>query len=93
MNFSIFICSCTARSIVTGSFDKSVKIWTSEAKLIHKLDGFSSSVLGLCYVPRNRTLWVAGGAQRAQLYDPRSGDDVSNAGASYTELYFAQSVA
>ncbi|PVD20095.1 hypothetical protein C0Q70_20589 [Pomacea canaliculata] len=64
--------------IVTGSYDKTVKIWTAEGKLIHKLDNFPSSVTGVCYIPRNKTLWVASGASYAWLYDPKSGDNVSD---------------
>jgi len=62
--------------ILTGSFDKSVKIWTADGKLVHKLDNFISTVSGICYVPRNKTVWVAGGTSYASLFDPKSGDNV-----------------
>lgn len=32
--------------IITGGFDKLVKIWNSAGKLVHRIDGFSSSILG-----------------------------------------------
>ena len=63
--------------ILTGSFDKSMKIWSVDGKLVHKLDNFLGTVTGICYVPRNKTVWVAGGAPYAWLYDPKSGDNVS----------------
>lgn len=63
--------------ILTGSFDKSVKIWTADGKPVHKLDNFISTVSGICYVPRNKTVWVAGGTSYASLFDPKSGDNVS----------------
>ena len=67
---------CLCR-IVTGSFDKTVKIWSPDGKLVHRLDNFLSTVTGICYVPKNKTIWAAGGASYAYLYDPKSGDNVS----------------
>ncbi|KAJ8303914.1 hypothetical protein KUTeg_017497 [Tegillarca granosa] len=64
--------------ILTGSFDKTVKIWSVDGKPIHKLDNFLSTVSGICYVPRNKTVWVAGGTSYASLFDPKSGDNVSD---------------
>ena len=62
--------------ILTGSFDKTVKIWSIDGKLVHKLDNFISSVTGVCFVPLNTTIWVAGGLSNAILYDPKSGENV-----------------
>lgn len=64
--------------IVTGSFDKTVKIWSPDGKLVHKLEGFLATISGICYVPRNKTIWAAGGTSYAYLYDPKSGDNVSD---------------
>ena len=63
--------------IVTGSFDKSIRVWSPDGKLVHKLDGFVTTVTGICYVPRNKTIWAAGGTSYAYLYDPKSGENVS----------------
>ena len=63
--------------IITGAFDKTVKIWSVDGKLVHRLEGFLNTITGVCYVPRNKTLWVASGHSNAQLYDPKSGDNVS----------------
>ena len=62
---------------VTGSYDKTVKIWSADGKLVHKLDGFIGIVTSLCYIHRTRTLWIAGGMANAYLYDPKTGDNVS----------------
>ncbi|KAL5004688.1 hypothetical protein ScPMuIL_018144 [Solemya velum] len=64
--------------ILTGSFDKTVKIWSLDGKPVHKLDNFFNTVSGICYVPRNKTVWVAGGTSYASLFDPKSGDNVSD---------------
>ncbi|XP_071959328.1 uncharacterized protein [Antedon mediterranea] len=64
--------------LITGSFDKVVKIWSQDGKLTHRLDGFISTVTDICYVPKNKTLWVAGGSPIASLFDPKSGENVSD---------------
>lgn len=63
--------------LMTGSFDKTVKIWSIDGKFTHKLDNFLATISGICYVPRNKTVWVAGGTSYASLFDPKSGDNVS----------------
>ncbi|GFR59077.1 vegetative incompatibility protein HET-E-1 [Elysia marginata] len=62
--------------LLTGSFDKCLKIWSIDGKLIHKLDTFLSTVSGICYVPRNKTIWAAGGTFYASMFDPKSGDNL-----------------
>eukprot|EP00105_Crassostrea_gigas_P018916 XP_011437175.1 PREDICTED: uncharacterized protein LOC105335121 isoform X1 [Crassostrea gigas] len=64
--------------LMTGSFDKTVKIWSIDGKFTHKLDNFLATISGICYVPRNKTVWVAGGTSYASLFDPKSGDNVSD---------------
>ncbi|KAH9505160.1 hypothetical protein Btru_058857 [Bulinus truncatus] len=64
--------------LLTGSFDKSVKILSLDGKPIHKLDTFLSTVSGICYIPRNKTIWAAGGTQYASMFDPKTGDNVSD---------------
>ncbi|XP_064651058.1 uncharacterized WD repeat-containing protein alr3466-like isoform X2 [Lineus longissimus] len=64
--------------VVTGSFDKCVKIWSMDGKLVHRLEGFLTTVTGVCFVPRNKTIWAVGGTSYAQLFDPKSGDNVSD---------------
>jgi WD40 repeat protein len=66
---------CSGR-LMTGSFDKTVKIWSIDGKFTHKLDNFLATISGICYVPRNKTVWVAGGTSYASLFDPKSGDNV-----------------
>lgn len=38
---------------------------------------FSSVVSGLCYVPPTKTIWIAAGSSDIPMYDPKSGDNVS----------------
>jgi WD40 repeat protein len=62
--------------VATGSFDKKVKLWTGDGKLVHTIQ-CSETVTGTCYVPQTRVLWVAAGTPTPQLYEPKSGDNVS----------------
>lgn len=71
------ICLNFCLRLMTGSFDKTVKIWSIDGKFTHKLDNFLATISGICYVPRNKTVWVAGGTSYASLFDPKSGDNVS----------------
>ena len=69
---------------MTGSFDKTVRMWSSDGMLVHRLKGFVSSVSGLCYVSRCRVLWTAGGTPDAYLFEPKSGENVC---VSFSTLY------
>lgn len=62
--------------VVTGSFDKTVRMWSSDGMLVHRLKGFVSPVSGLCYVSRCRVLWTAGGTPDAYLFEPKTGENV-----------------
>jgi len=62
---------------VTGSFDKTVRVWSSDGKLVHHLKGFVSSVSAVCYVSRCRVLWTAGGTPDAYLFELKTGENVT----------------
>lgn len=64
--------------LVTGSFDKTLKIWTNDGKIIHKFDGFITSITGICYLPKNKTIWAIAGTSSAYIYDPKSGENVTD---------------
>ena len=75
---------------MTGSFDKTVKIWSIDGKFTHKLDNFLATISGICYVPRNKTVWVAGGTSYASLFDPKSGDNVCIFVKDVTNVYLCK---
>lgn len=76
--------------LMTGSFDKTVKIWSIDGKFTHKLDNFLATISGICYVPRNKTVWVAGGTSYASLFDPKSGDNVCFFVKDVTNVYLCK---
>ncbi|PIK45764.1 hypothetical protein BSL78_17369 [Apostichopus japonicus] len=64
--------------LITGSFDKVVKIWSVDGKLTHRLDGFLATISDIVYVPDIKTVWVASGSPVATVYDPKSGENFPN---------------
>lgn len=52
------------------------EIKCKKGKLIHKFDSFLYGITGICYVPKNKTVCFVSGS--AFIYDPKSGDDVTN---------------
>jgi WD40 repeat protein len=63
--------------IFTGSFDKTLKVWTGDGKFVHRFDGFISCVTGVCYLPKMKIVCFVAGTSSAFMYDPKSGEDVT----------------
>ena len=56
--------------VFTGSFDKTLKVWTGDGKIVHKFEGFITGITGLAYVPKNKTLCcVAGTSNQITLFN------------------------
>ncbi|CAF5197014.1 unnamed protein product, partial [Rotaria magnacalcarata] len=64
--------------LMTGSFDKSAKVWSLDGKLIFKFVDFTQPVTGLTYVHATKTVWIAAGNSFAHVYDPKNGENVSS---------------
>ena len=45
---------------------------------MHKFEGFSTGITGLCYVPKNKTICCVAGTSNAFIFDPKSGEDVTD---------------
>eukprot|EP00002_Diphylleia_rotans_P004477 TRINITY_DN1330_c0_g2_i4.p1 TRINITY_DN1330_c0_g2~~TRINITY_DN1330_c0_g2_i4.p1 ORF type:complete len:685 (+),score=88.24 TRINITY_DN1330_c0_g2_i4:129-2183(+) len=58
--------------IITGSFDRTVRLWSQDCKLLHKFDGFEDTISGLCYIPITRTLWASDGGTSLTALDLRT---------------------
>ncbi|CAF2703911.1 unnamed protein product [Rotaria sp. Silwood2] len=64
--------------LMTGSFDKTAKVWSLDGKLIFKFIEFTQPVTGLTYVHATKTVWIAAGNSFAHVYDPKNGENVSS---------------
>ncbi|XP_069618405.1 p21-activated protein kinase-interacting protein 1-like [Ranitomeya imitator] len=65
-------------SFLTGSFDRTVGVWSQDGQLIQRLQHFTSEITGMCYVPSIKTVWITSGNGQPLVLDPRSGDIISN---------------
>ena len=64
--------------LITGSFDRTVKIWSQDGQLRHRLETiFFNTITSLCYIPRAKVVWIASASQHATLFDPKAGENVS----------------
>eukprot|EP00112_Aurelia_sp_Birch-Aquarium-sp1_P005416 Seg1615.2 transcript_id=Seg1615.2/GoldUCD/mRNA.D3Y31 product="Katanin p80 WD40 repeat-containing subunit B1-like" protein_id=Seg1615.2/GoldUCD/D3Y31 len=70
--------------MLSAGFDKVVKVWSQDGQLMHKFDTFSATITGLCYVRQTKTIWVSAGTDEAPMFDPKSGDNVSEFIGTFT---------
>ncbi|MBN3297339.1 CWF17 factor, partial [Amia calva] len=63
--------------LLTGSFDKTVCVWSQDGQLIQRLS-FSGVITGLCYASCVGLVWVACGSPAATILDPKSGEIASD---------------
>jgi len=67
--------------VITGSFDRQVKIWAGDGKkpvaVIDEKTGIDDTVTGLVYCPATKTLWMASNSASPLVYDPRSATDIT----------------
>ena len=67
--------------VITGSFDRQVKIWAGDSKkpvaVIDEKNGIDDTVTGLAYCPATKTLWMASNSASPIVYDPRSATDIT----------------
>ncbi|ORZ33212.1 quinon protein alcohol dehydrogenase-like superfamily [Catenaria anguillulae PL171] len=64
--------------LMTGSFDRSVKLWSLDGNCLQRFDGFLDSITGLTYVPPVQTLWITANSLFPIFLDPRSGVNISD---------------
>ncbi|XP_048343311.1 uncharacterized protein LOC125427799 [Sphaerodactylus townsendi] len=63
--------------VLSGSFDQMVGIWSQDGQLIHRLGPFTGNITALCYVATVGIVWIASGTSQPTLYEPQSGEIVS----------------
>ncbi|KAJ3240215.1 hypothetical protein HDU81_004352 [Chytriomyces hyalinus] len=74
--------------LITGSFDRIVKLWSLDGNLLQRFDGFGDTITSICYVLPTQTLWITANSQTPIVFDPRSGINVSDfIGTSSEEIH------
>jgi WD40 repeat protein len=73
--------------LMTGSFDKTAKVWSLDGKLIFKFSDFTQPVTGLTYVEATRTVWIGKDQILSELVDKRLVFVVLAAGNSFALVY------
>ncbi|KAI9199249.1 WD40-repeat-containing domain protein [Polychytrium aggregatum] len=73
--------------LITGAFDKIVKLWSLDGNLLQKFDGFSDTINSVCYVIPTQTLWITASSSCPVVFDPRSGINVSDFVSTDNELF------
>nr|XP_060621645.1 uncharacterized protein LOC132769061 isoform X1 [Anolis sagrei ordinatus] len=63
--------------VLSGSFDQTVGIWSQDGQLMQRLGPFTGNITGLCYVASVGIVWIASGTSQPTLYEPQSGEIVS----------------
>ncbi|ORY40968.1 WD40 repeat-like protein [Rhizoclosmatium globosum] len=71
--------------LITGSFDRIVKLWSLDGNLLQRFDGFSDTITSICYVLPTQTLWITANSPAPVVFDPRSGINVSEFVGSSSE--------
>uniref|UniRef100_A0A7S3DAN8 Guanine nucleotide-binding protein subunit beta-like protein n=1 Tax=Palpitomonas bilix TaxID=652834 RepID=A0A7S3DAN8_9EUKA len=65
--------------LITGSYDRTVKLWAKDSdRALLTFDNFEDTITGLCYVPSTSNLWVASNGSIPQIFDPRTGADITD---------------
>jgi len=70
--------------LMTGSFDRTVKIWSSDGKCRHVVDmamytqDFCNTVTAISWNEKTRTAWIACESQSCLIFDPKTNENVSD---------------
>ncbi|CAH8448057.1 unnamed protein product [Schistosoma bovis] len=63
--------------VISGSFDRHVKIWNDEGQLMHVIENFSNVIISIAHIPTTDTFWVTSGSCHARIFDVQTGEDVT----------------
>ncbi|KAG2444756.1 hypothetical protein HXX76_001500 [Chlamydomonas incerta] len=64
-------------SILTGSIDGSMKVWSLEGRLLDKFESINDQPVAVAYVPSTNMYWASGRFGRLVAYDPRAPANVT----------------
>lgn len=63
--------------VATGSYDRHIKLWSSDGRLVHMISGNVNTISSLSYIRATRQLWAASSAPVLTIIDPKTGEDIS----------------
>ncbi len=63
--------------VITGGYDRRVKVWSTDGRLLQNFEDFATSVTGLCYCEVTRHLWACCSCGRPYVYDLHSGSNIT----------------
>ncbi|KAE8614831.1 hypothetical protein XENTR_v10008326 [Xenopus tropicalis] len=63
---------------LTGSFDRTIGVWSQDGQLIQRLQQLTGDITGMCYVASVKYIWIASSTGHPVLLDPHSGDIISD---------------
>ncbi|RKP03096.1 hypothetical protein CXG81DRAFT_10019 [Caulochytrium protostelioides] len=64
--------------LITGSFDRTVKLWSLDGNSLQKFSNFSDTITSIVYIHPTQTMWVAAGSTSPIVYDPRSDTEITD---------------
>ncbi|TPP59642.1 hypothetical protein FGIG_01747 [Fasciola gigantica] len=80
----IISCLSTARNadgqllLISGSFDRLVKVWNEDGQLLNVIRGFNDTILSIAFIPTTETFWVASAENPTKIYDIQTANDVTD---------------
>lgn len=63
--------------VITGGYDRRIKVWSTDGRLLQNFEDFATSVTGLCYCEVTRHLWACCACGRPYVYDLHSGSNIT----------------
>ena len=69
---------CHMNRIISAGYDRAVKVWSVDGRLLQNFDGFAAALTGCCYCEVTRTLWAAAGGPKPLVHDMHSGTNISD---------------
>ncbi|TNN18986.1 Vegetative incompatibility protein [Schistosoma japonicum] len=63
--------------VISGSFDRLVKIWNDEGQLMYTVENLNDIVISIAHIPTTDTFWVTSGGFQARIFDIYTGENVT----------------
>ncbi|CAL8079652.1 unnamed protein product [Calicophoron daubneyi] len=71
--------------VISGSYDRLVKVWNEEGQLLNIIRGFSHPIVGIAYVPLTNTFWVSSLDTPIKVIDMETAIEVTDICGSFSD--------